>query len=242
MTPLHWAVHHEHLKMVELLVNAGAQKHFISIFGDTPLLMALENNNHDIVQMLKMDHVSMADIESLNGDSCSEKSNASGVDDSNLIEKSSPIEMPEMDYLSAIACESLDNNDYYSLEMASVAVEPSKRDSTVDVPLFDPTVSEVLDKMNLVVEKVPRKNVAVAKPMDEVAIDENLDGPLDEGSSGLDAQSYCIDFNINYSIIFSSLLKVNNNILSFYVQQIQEFTKKWNLYESQKPNTSRRNR
>lgn len=213
MTPLHWAVHHEHLKMVELLVNAGAKEHFISIFGDAPLSMALEKNKHDIVQMLKMDHVSMTDIEYLDGDSCSEKNNTSGVDALNLIEKSiqSIIEMPKMDYLPAIDSESLDNNDYCSLEMdntsviqlASAAVEPSKKDSTIDIPLFDRTDSEILDKMNLVVKKVPRENVAVAKPMKEVAIDKNLSGPLDEGSSGLDAQNCCIiDFNIIYSNIF----------------------------------------
>lgn len=59
MTPLHWAVEKENSEIVKLLVKAGANKEFMSKFGETPMSMALKKQNHDIIQLLNDDKMNL---------------------------------------------------------------------------------------------------------------------------------------------------------------------------------------
>lgn len=105
MTPLHWAVHHENLKLVELLLEAGANRNVVSVFQKTSLSIAVEKNNHDIIQMLTREPGSETDIKYPDEDICFEKSDTTDVDAQNLIKENSHdiIEMPKMDDTSSVA-------------------------------------------------------------------------------------------------------------------------------------------
>ncbi|KAJ9579497.1 hypothetical protein L9F63_004845, partial [Diploptera punctata] len=52
MTPLHWAVEREHVDTVELLLQHGANPHEVSKFDKSAYDIALDNNRHDIIQLL----------------------------------------------------------------------------------------------------------------------------------------------------------------------------------------------
>jgi ankyrin repeat protein len=49
MTALHWAAHHDELRIVELLVRAGANVNAANRYGVTPLSLACTNGNSSIV-------------------------------------------------------------------------------------------------------------------------------------------------------------------------------------------------
>ena len=53
MTPLHWAIEREHVDTVEVLLQRGADPHIVSKFDKTAFDIALDNNRHDIVQLLQ---------------------------------------------------------------------------------------------------------------------------------------------------------------------------------------------
>ncbi|PSN36116.1 hypothetical protein C0J52_17201 [Blattella germanica] len=53
MTPLHWAVERERVDTVAVLLQHGANPHEISKFDKTAFHIALDNNRHDIVQLLQ---------------------------------------------------------------------------------------------------------------------------------------------------------------------------------------------
>jgi ankyrin repeat protein len=53
MTPLHWAVEREHIDTVEVLLQNGANPHEVSKFDKSAFHIAVDNNRHDIVQLLQ---------------------------------------------------------------------------------------------------------------------------------------------------------------------------------------------
>jgi ankyrin repeat protein len=53
MTPLHWAVEREHVDTVEVLLQNYANPHDVNKFDKTAFHIALDNNRHDIVQLLQ---------------------------------------------------------------------------------------------------------------------------------------------------------------------------------------------
>ena len=53
MTPLQWAVEREHVDTVEVLLQNGANPHDVSKFDKSAFDIALDNNRHDIVQLLQ---------------------------------------------------------------------------------------------------------------------------------------------------------------------------------------------
>lgn len=55
MTPLHWAVEREHVKIIHTLLEHGADPLAISKFGKTPVSLALEHDRLDLVDILKQE-------------------------------------------------------------------------------------------------------------------------------------------------------------------------------------------
>lgn len=53
MTPLHWAVQKRHKKIVELLLENNSDPNVISKFGKTPLTIAYETAQLDVVKLLE---------------------------------------------------------------------------------------------------------------------------------------------------------------------------------------------
>jgi ankyrin repeat protein len=54
MTPLHWAVERQFIKVVELLLRNGADPHAISKFHKTPYSLAQAHNNVEILKLLSI--------------------------------------------------------------------------------------------------------------------------------------------------------------------------------------------
>jgi ankyrin repeat protein len=65
MTPLHWAVEREHVGTVEVLLQNGANPHEVSKFDKTAFHIALDNNRHDIVQLLQTAAERLSPLQSL---------------------------------------------------------------------------------------------------------------------------------------------------------------------------------
>lgn len=53
MTPLHWAVQKRHKNIVEMLLKHNANPNFVSKFGKTPIIIAHETGQLDILKMLE---------------------------------------------------------------------------------------------------------------------------------------------------------------------------------------------
>jgi GA-binding protein transcription factor beta len=65
MTPLHWAVEREHVDTVEVLLQNYANPHDVNKFDKTAFHIALDNNRHDIVQLLQSAAERLKPLESL---------------------------------------------------------------------------------------------------------------------------------------------------------------------------------
>lgn len=55
MTPLHWAVENEHIEVIRILLEHGADVYAASKFDKTPINLAIEHQRFDIVDMLNQD-------------------------------------------------------------------------------------------------------------------------------------------------------------------------------------------
>lgn len=55
MTPLHWAVEREHVRIIHALLEHGADPGLISKFGKTPVSLALERDRLDLVDILQQE-------------------------------------------------------------------------------------------------------------------------------------------------------------------------------------------
>lgn len=53
MTPLHWAVEHEHVDVMHILLDHGADTNATSKFHKTPISLALEHDRLDLVDILQ---------------------------------------------------------------------------------------------------------------------------------------------------------------------------------------------
>lgn len=53
MTPLHWAVEHEHVDVMHILLDHGADTGATSKFHKTPISLALEHDRLDLVDILQ---------------------------------------------------------------------------------------------------------------------------------------------------------------------------------------------
>lgn len=53
MTPLHWAVQKRHKNIVEILLKYNANPNSVSKFGKTPITIAHETGQLDVVKMLE---------------------------------------------------------------------------------------------------------------------------------------------------------------------------------------------
>lgn len=53
MTPLHWAVEREHIEVIHVLLEHGANPEATSKFDKTPISLALEHNRLDFVAILQ---------------------------------------------------------------------------------------------------------------------------------------------------------------------------------------------
>lgn len=57
MTPLHWAVEREHMDVMHILLDHGADTNAISKFEKTPISLALEHDKLDLVDILQQERV-----------------------------------------------------------------------------------------------------------------------------------------------------------------------------------------
>lgn len=57
MTPLHWAVEREHVDVIHILLDHGADANATSKFEKTPISLALEHDRLDLVDILQQDRV-----------------------------------------------------------------------------------------------------------------------------------------------------------------------------------------
>jgi len=55
MTPLHWAVEREHLTVMHILLDYGADTNATSKFDKTPISLALEHDRLDLVDILQQE-------------------------------------------------------------------------------------------------------------------------------------------------------------------------------------------
>lgn len=55
MTPLHWAVEREHVKIIHVLLEYGADANALSKFHKTPVSLALEHDRLDLVNILQQE-------------------------------------------------------------------------------------------------------------------------------------------------------------------------------------------
>lgn len=55
MTPLHWAVEREHLTVMHILLDYGADTNATSKFDKTPISIALEHDRLDLVDILQQE-------------------------------------------------------------------------------------------------------------------------------------------------------------------------------------------
>ena len=55
MTPLHWAVEQEHVEVINILLEYGADTNATSKFEKTPISIALEHNRLDLVDILQQE-------------------------------------------------------------------------------------------------------------------------------------------------------------------------------------------
>lgn len=55
MTPLHWAVEREHVKVIHVLLEHGADPSAISKFHKTPVGLALDRDRLDLVEILQQE-------------------------------------------------------------------------------------------------------------------------------------------------------------------------------------------
>jgi len=55
MTPLHWAVEREHVEVMHILLEHGADMNASSKFNKTPLSLALEHDRLDLVDILRQE-------------------------------------------------------------------------------------------------------------------------------------------------------------------------------------------
>ena len=53
MTPLHWAVEQEHMEVMILLLENGADPHSISKFNKSPITIAFEHDRLDFAELLQ---------------------------------------------------------------------------------------------------------------------------------------------------------------------------------------------
>lgn len=57
MTPLHWAVEREHVDVMHILLDHGADINATSKFDKTPISLALEHDRLDLVDILQQERV-----------------------------------------------------------------------------------------------------------------------------------------------------------------------------------------
>lgn len=57
MTPLHWAVEREHVDVMHILLDHGADTNATSKFEKTPISLALEHDRLDLVDILQQERV-----------------------------------------------------------------------------------------------------------------------------------------------------------------------------------------
>jgi len=57
MTPLHWAVEREHMDVMHILLDHGADTNATSKFEKTPISLALEHDRLDLVDVLQQERV-----------------------------------------------------------------------------------------------------------------------------------------------------------------------------------------
>jgi len=57
MTPLHWAVEREHVDVMHILLDHGADTNATSKFEKTPISLALEHDRLDLVDVLQQERV-----------------------------------------------------------------------------------------------------------------------------------------------------------------------------------------
>lgn len=55
MTPLHWAVEREHVEVMNVLLEHGADANATSKFDKTPISLALEHDRLDLVDVLQQE-------------------------------------------------------------------------------------------------------------------------------------------------------------------------------------------
>lgn len=55
MTPLHWAVEREHIEVMHILLEHGADANATSKFDKTPISLALEHDRLDLVDILQQE-------------------------------------------------------------------------------------------------------------------------------------------------------------------------------------------
>lgn len=55
MTPLHWAVEREHIEVMHVLLEHGADANATSKFDKTPISLALEHDRLDLVDILQQE-------------------------------------------------------------------------------------------------------------------------------------------------------------------------------------------
>lgn len=55
MTPLHWAVEREHVEVMHVLLEHGADANATSKFDKTPISLALEHDRLDLVDILQQE-------------------------------------------------------------------------------------------------------------------------------------------------------------------------------------------
>lgn len=55
MTPLHWAVEREHIEVMNVLLEHGADANSTSKFDKTPISLALEHDRLDLVDVLQQE-------------------------------------------------------------------------------------------------------------------------------------------------------------------------------------------
>lgn len=63
MTPLHWAVQKGHNNIAKVLLQHGADPNAMSKFSKTPITLAVELEQNDLVQELLIQNVQRSDFE-----------------------------------------------------------------------------------------------------------------------------------------------------------------------------------
>lgn len=63
MTPLHWAVQKGHNNIAKLLLQNGADPNAMSKFSKTPITLAVELDQNDLVQELLIQNLQRSDFE-----------------------------------------------------------------------------------------------------------------------------------------------------------------------------------